>query len=52
LGIKEEGYEDVEVNGEQIRHSMEGFQQRQAWKAGVSGFAFAMGLVGIWGDGF
>ncbi|KAL9061490.1 MAG: hypothetical protein Q9162_000021 [Coniocarpon cinnabarinum] len=53
--VEEEDYEDVNgsvrVNGEEVRKSMEGFKLRQAVRAGLSGFAFLLGVVGMWGDG-
>lgn len=41
----------VEVNGEQVEQQA---RERQGWefvRAGLSGVGFAMGVVGIWGDG-
>lgn len=62
LGVKsvssENGYsagededdEDEGVNGEELRRAMEGFRVVQGVRAGVTGLAFAMGVVGVWGD--
>ncbi|KAF1986650.1 hypothetical protein K402DRAFT_393722 [Aulographum hederae CBS 113979] len=44
----ESGEEDV--NGEEVREKVEKMQVREWWRAGVSGLAFAMGVVGVWGD--
>lgn len=53
--VEEEDYEDVNgsvrLNGEEVRKSMEGWKLRQAIHGGISGFAFMMGVVGLWGDG-
>lgn len=53
--VDEEDYEDingsVRLNGEEVRKSMEGYKLRQAVRAGISGFAFLLGVVGMWGDG-
>ena len=45
--------EDLEddVNGEEVREEMEGFMLTQIVRTCVSGMAFAMSVVGIWGDG-
>lgn len=40
-----------EVNGEQVRQEVEKLQFTEAVRTGVSGFAFFMGVIGIWGDG-
>ncbi|KAF9737020.1 hypothetical protein PMIN06_011360 [Paraphaeosphaeria minitans] len=40
-----------DVNGEQVRHAVERMRFTEAVRAGISGVAFAMGVVGIWGDG-
>ena len=51
----EEGYEDVNgsvrFNGEEVRKSMENYKFHQAVRASISGFAFLLGVVGMWGDG-
>ena len=53
--VEEEDYEDVNgsvrLNGEEVRKSMEGFKFRQSIRAGISGVAFLLGVVGLWGDG-
>lgn len=41
----------VEFNGEEVRRSMENWRFTEAVRAGVTGLAFFMGVVGIWGDG-
>lgn len=43
---------EEEINGEEIRKSMEGFRMAQALRAGLAGVGFAISVVGIWGDGF
>ena len=42
----------VVVNGEKVRAELEDYRTVQAMRAVVSGMAFAMGVVGIWGDGY
>ncbi|CAK7203529.1 hypothetical protein SEUCBS139899_006263 [Sporothrix eucalyptigena] len=39
------------VNGEEVRASVETFLKRQIARTFVSGLAFAMAIVGLWGDG-
>jgi autophagy-related protein 33 len=43
---------EEEINGEEIRSAMEGFRFSQSVRAAISGAAFLMSVVGIWGDGF
>lgn len=45
-------HDDDDVNGEEVRRAMETFRVAQGIRAGVSGVAFLMGVVGIWGDGY
>ncbi|KAF2803627.1 uncharacterized protein BDZ99DRAFT_427077 [Mytilinidion resinicola] len=40
-----------DLNGEQVRQAVEGMRYTEGMRAAVSGLAFAMGVVGIWGDG-
>ncbi|KAF2794360.1 hypothetical protein K505DRAFT_361130 [Melanomma pulvis-pyrius CBS 109.77] len=40
-----------DVNGEQVRLKVEKLQFVESVRMGVEGLAFAMGVVGIWGDG-
>ncbi|PVI06320.1 hypothetical protein DM02DRAFT_609889 [Periconia macrospinosa] len=40
-----------DVNGEQVRHAVERMKTTESARASVAGLAFAMGLVGLWGDG-
>ena len=53
--VEEEDYEDVNgsvrLNGEEVRKSIHNYRFRQAVRAGISGFAFLLSVVGIWGDG-
>lgn len=42
---------EEEVNGEEVRHQMEGFKLSQIVRTGIAGLGFAMSIVGIWGDG-
>lgn len=42
---------DDDVNGEEVREEMEGFMWTQVIRTCVAGTAFAMSVVGIWGDG-
>jgi autophagy-related protein 33 len=39
------------VNGEQVRLAVERKQRTERVKTGVAGLAFAMQVVGMWGDG-
>jgi autophagy-related protein 33 len=45
----DEGEEDV--NGEELRSTMEGFGLGQSVRLVLAGVGFAVSLVGIWGDG-
>lgn len=50
--VGEEGERaEAEVNGEEVRGAVERFGFAEAVRTGVSGVAFAMAVVGIWGDG-
>jgi autophagy-related protein 33 len=40
-----------DVNGEQVRLAVERKQRTERVKTGVAGLAFAMQVVGMWGDG-
>jgi autophagy-related protein 33 len=40
-----------DFNGEEVRQEMEGFMWTQIIRTCVAGTAFAMSVVGIWGDG-
>lgn len=53
LKARESGYVEVEVevNGEMVEQEMSRERRVQAIRAAVSGVGFAMGVVGIWGDG-
>lgn len=42
----------TKLNGEEVRRSMEVFGTVEGIRAGITGLAFFMGVVGIWGDGF
>jgi len=52
-GTRETGYFEVEseVNGEKVEAEMRREGRLQRIRALVSGIGFAMGVVGIWGDG-
>ncbi|KAI9745487.1 MAG: hypothetical protein M1818_001021 [Claussenomyces sp. TS43310] len=43
---------DEDVNGEEVRAAMEHFRRGQTLRTAVAGLAFAMSVVGIWGDGY
>lgn len=43
--------EGGEVNGELVRLAVERRQGVERWRVGVVGVAFAMQVVGMWGDG-
>ena len=51
----DEDYENLEksarLNGEEVRSAMERWRAREMLRAGMSGLAFTMAVVGIWGDG-
>ena len=48
----ENGEDDGEaVNGEVVRRGVERGRVVEAFRAGLWGFGFVMGIVGIWGDG-
>jgi autophagy-related protein 33 len=40
-----------DVNGEQVREAVEMKKWNESVKAAVAGLAFAMSVVGLWGDG-
>lgn len=48
-GVEEEG--EGMVNGEMVEKRARERQVVEGWRAVVSGVGFAMGVVGIWGDG-
>jgi autophagy-related protein 33 len=43
--------QEEQVNGEEVREQMEGFQQRQIVRTAIAGIGFMMSVIGIWGDG-
>ena len=52
IGSDDEWVEaEGEVNGEEMRKSMENWMKNQAIRAGVAGLGFLMAVVGVWGDG-
>lgn len=42
---------DEEINGEEVRGEVEAFLKNQLVQTAISGIAFAMAVIGIWGDG-
>lgn len=54
-GSGERSWIDIEkgedVNGEMVRNGVEKYRVAEGARAAISGLAFAMGVVGIWGDG-
>ena len=46
-----ENAETEEYNGEEVRKSMEQWRVAEWIRTGTTGVAFAMAVVGIWGDG-
>ncbi|KAF2763300.1 hypothetical protein EJ05DRAFT_496127 [Pseudovirgaria hyperparasitica] len=50
VGAGRTGEEDV--NGETVRRDVVRWRKVEAVRAGLAGTAFAMAVVGIWGDGF
>jgi len=43
---------EEDVNGEQVKAEMEQWKITKSLSAAVNGVAFAMSVVGIWGDRF
>ncbi|KAF7539012.1 hypothetical protein G7Z17_g12503 [Cylindrodendrum hubeiense] len=44
--------EDIDdVNGEEVRASVEGLARSYIARTGLSALAFALAVIGIWGDG-
>lgn len=50
-GESDQEVEVEEVNGEQVRGSMEAFVSSQIVRTSVAGLGFVMCMIGIWGDG-
>jgi len=52
-GLKQRVVKDDvgEVNGEEVENQARAQQLLEFVRTGVAGIGFAMGLVGIWGDG-
>jgi autophagy-related protein 33 len=42
---------EEDINGEEVRDAMEGFKLSQSVRTVITAVAFAMSLVGLWGDG-
>ncbi|TQV97174.1 hypothetical protein V2A60_000194 [Cordyceps javanica] len=42
---------DEQVNGEDVRVHVQGLSRAHTVQAGLAGLAFAMSVVGLWGDG-
>lgn len=42
---------EEEINGEEVRAEVESFLKNQLVQTAISGIAFAMAVIGIWGDG-
>lgn len=51
LREESENAETEEYNGEEVRKSMEQWRVAEWIRTGTTGVAFAMAVVGIWGDG-
>lgn len=49
--VEDDVDEDGTVNGEKVEMEMSRERKVQAVRSLVSGLGFAMGVVGIWGDG-
>ena len=49
--LREEKTEEGPINGEMVRDAVERWTWVQSGRAVVSGLGFAMGVVGVWGDG-
>lgn len=57
VGVKgardaEEGKSEEEVNGEAVRARVERWRVTETIRASFAGAAFAMSVVGLWGDGY
>lgn len=52
LSGKEKDKDDTEqnLNGEALRDRMEAWRVSQKIRTGISGFGWAMTVIGIWGD--
>jgi len=50
-GTQSDQEPEEEVNGEQVRSQMQSFVTRQMIRTGVASIGFAMGIIGLWGDG-
>lgn len=50
-GSSEDGEEQEAVNGEIVRRGVERGRKVEAVRTGIWGFAFMLGVVGIWGEG-
>ena len=44
--------QEVRINGEVVRDTLEGWTRVLGWQGVVWGVGWAMGTVGIWGDGY
>lgn len=46
-----EDVEEEEVNGEEVKRQIKDFMATSFIRTAISGLGFAMGVIGIWGDG-
>lgn len=51
MGSSEDGFGGEEVNGERVENAVRRAQTSELVRAGTAALAFAMAVVGIWGDG-
>ncbi|KAG9237092.1 hypothetical protein BJ875DRAFT_481616 [Amylocarpus encephaloides] len=49
--VSSEEMDGEDVNGEQVRVLMEAFAMSHIVRTAISGLAFALSIVGVWGDG-
>lgn len=49
--LRQQEVESAGVNGEMVEERVREARRREIVRGAVSGFAFAMGVVGLWGDG-
>jgi autophagy-related protein 33 len=51
IEVDSDGSEDQQVNGEKVEMEMTRERKIQKVRSWIAGIGFAMGVVGIWGDG-
>jgi autophagy-related protein 33 len=51
IEVDSDGSEDQQINGEKVEMEMTRERKIQKVRSWIAGIGFAMGVVGIWGDG-